>query len=437
MKKLLVSFLALVMLCSCVFCGAVAEENYLKAARNYLYMMYQGMPETTMTDYDVVGVVNINGIEYAITWTTDSETVKVIDNGDKTVTIDVDEKNPEEVTYTLTGTVTDGTESRSISFKHKVPAAMILEGLSYEEIVAAAYTLEAGLSMEEPQRLFGTVVKIDSPWSDEYKNITVTIQVGELADKPIQCYRLAGEGAKDLAVGSEITVEGIIKNYDGTIEFDKGCQLIGYGEIVSQKALLEAAYKLEAGLSLSSATALTGEVVKVDSPWSDEYKNITVTIVADGLTEMPVQCYRLSGEGAETLDVGSEITVFGIIKNYNGTIEFDKGCKIIPAEAAASLKVAAAAYTLEAGMSATEPATMTGEIATIDSPWSDEYKNITVTIVAGGMADYKVQCYRLSGEGAKDLAVGDTITVTGTLKNYNGTIEFDKGCTLDAVVKAN
>ena len=40
------------------------------------------------------------------------------------------------------------------------------------------------------------------------------------------------------------------------------------------------------------------------------------------------------------------------------------------------------------------------------------------------------------GEGAETLAVGDTITVSGTIKNYKGTIEFDKGCTLDAVVKA-
>ena len=59
-----------------------------------------------------------------------------------------------------------------------------------------------------------------------------------------------------------------------------------------------------------------------------------------------------------------------------------------------------------------------------------------MTIVPGGLDAHAVQCYRLSGEGAKDLAVGDTITVTGTIKNYKGTIEFDKGCTLDAVVKA-
>ena len=77
-----------------------------------------------------------------------------------------------------------------------------------------------------------------------------------------------------------------------------------------------------------------------------------------------------------------------------------------------------------------------GVISKIDDAWSDQYKNITVTIVPGGLTDYAVQCYRLSGEGAETLAVGDTITVSGTIKNYKGTIEFDKGCTLDAVVKA-
>ena len=51
------------------------------------------------------------------------------------------------------------------------------------------------------------------------------------------------------------------------------------------------------------------------------------------------------------------------------------------------------------------------------------------------LEDMPVQCYRLSGEGADTLAEGDTITVTGLLKNYKGTVEFDKGCTLDAVVK--
>ena len=327
MKK----FLAMLMLLAmCFSCAAMAEttDEDLAAAKTYLFMMYKDLPETTMSDYEVVGVINIGGIEFPITWTADSDTIKIVPQDNKMVTIDVDEKNPEEVTYTLTATLSNAAgETVSVSFAHKVPAAMILEGMSYEEIVAAAYSLEAGLALEDTQRLYGTVTKIDTPWSDEYKNITVTIQVGELADQPIQCYRLTGESAENLQVGDAITVEGILKNYKGTIEFDKGCVTVPADSVASVR-LAVSAYALEAGLSMNDASTMTGVITSIDTAWSDEYKNITVTIVPGGLTDYAVQCYRLSGEGAETLAVGDTITVSGTIKNYKGTIEFDKGCTL-------------------------------------------------------------------------------------------------------------
>ena len=438
MKKFTSILAMILVLAICVAAPALAEnppaDAALKSARSYLNMMYKNSPETTLTDYTVVSKVIIGDVEFPIEWTADSDTIKIIP-GDLT-TIDVDEQNPEEVNYVLTATMkNEAGESVSLSFKHKVPAALILEGLSYEEIVAAAYTLEDGVAMEEAQRLYGTVIGIPTPWSDEYKNITVDIQIGELAEQPIQCYRLSGEGADKLAVGDKITVEGILKNYKGTIEFDKGCVLVGFGEIVSQQGVLDAAYKLEDGVAMTAPTALAGEIVAIDTPWSDEYKNITVTIVCDGKTEQPIMCYRLSGEGADKLAIGDKIAVYGTIKNYKGTIEFDKGCQLISYDAAEMVRTVLSAYTLEDGLAMTSAKTLTGVISSIDTAWSDEYKNITVTIVVAGMEDNKIQCYRLSGEGAQDLAVGDTITVTGTIKNYKGTIEFDKGCTLDAVVK--
>ena len=171
MKK----FLAMLMLLAmCFSCAAMAEttDEDLAAAKTYLFMMYKDLPETTMSDYEVVGVINIGGIEFPITWTADSDTIKIVPQDNKMVTIDVDEKNPEEVTYTLTATLSNAAgETVSVSFAHKVPAAMILEGMSYEEIVAAAYSLEAGLALEDTQRLYGTVTKIDTPWSDEYKQM--------------------------------------------------------------------------------------------------------------------------------------------------------------------------------------------------------------------------------------------------------------------------
>ncbi len=432
MKKFIAVLSLLLCVCLCVTAAcAESTDADLKAARAYLRTMYRSATETTPVDYEVVGVVNIGGVEFPITWTTDNEAVKVVPGDNKMVTIDVDEKNPEEVAYVLTATIANAAgETVEVSFQHKVPAAMILEGLSYEEIVAAAYTLEDGLAMEEAQRLYGTVVAIPTAWSDEYQNITVNLQIGELVDQPVQCYRLTGEGAKDLKVGDKITVEGVIKNYKGTIEFDKGCVLVGFGEIVSQAAILDAAYALEDGAAMPAPTALEGVIASIDTAWSDEYQNITVTIVCDGKEEQKIQCYRLTGEGAKDLAVGQEIAVAGTVKNYKGTIEFDKGCQLIPVGSAADVRVAMAAYTLEDGLAQDKAKNLTGEIVSIDTAWSDEYQNITVTIVPGGMADYKIQCYRLTGEGAKDLAVGDVITVNGILKNYKGTIEFDKGCVI-------
>ena len=232
-----------------------------------------------------------------------------------------------------------------------------------------------------------------------------------------------------MAVGDEITVEGTIKNYKGTIEFDAGCAYIGKGEILSQAKLLENAYALEEGAAMLNATALKGVITSIDTPFSAEYNNVTVTMVCDGIEDKLIQCYRLSGEGADKLAVGDEIAVFGIIKNYKGTIEFDAGCTLIPADTVSSAKIVARAYALEEDAQLMGTKTLTGSIASIDTAFSAEYGNITVTIVVGGLNDYAIQCFRMKGEGADKLAVGDVITVTGVIKNYKGTIEFDAGCT--------
>ena len=124
------------------------------------------------------------------------------------------------------------------------------------------------------------------------------------------------------------------------------------------------------------------------------------------------------------------------MNNYKGTIEFDKGCKVLPYGSAKDVRTLLSAYTLEEGLAMDKAVTLTGVIHKIPTPYSDQYKNITVDMTVAGLVDLPIECYRLSGEGAEGLAIGDTITVTGIIKNYKGLIEFDKGCTLDVVVKA-
>ena len=405
-------------------------ESGLADAVAYVKTIYKNAEGTiTGKDYEVIAVVPMGAESFQITWTVDvaEDVVAVVPNENGMVTIDVNENCSAETPYVLTATLTDGTETESLSWNHILPAAMNVDGLTYAEIVALAYAVADGAVTEDSYRLFGTVTNIDTEWSEDYQNITVTIAVAGCEEQPIMCYRLSGEGAKDLKVGDAITVEGQFTNYKGTIEFNKGCQLIGYGEHVDQKALLKAAFSLAEGASLDYPAVVTGVVTEIPSAWSDEYGNITVNMEFDGQV---FQCYRLSGEGAKDLKVGDTITVAGMIKNYKGLVEFDKGCKLVPNDAYHSVKNALSGYKLLDGEAQTAAKTITGTISVIDTAWSEDYQNITVTIVVAGLEDYPIMCYRLKGEGAKDLAVGDTITVTGILKNYKGTIEFDAGCTL-------
>ncbi len=369
--------------------------------------------------------------EVSISWASDN-TCAVVADGKLVITM------PEsDGIIKLTATITCGEVTETKEFEIKA----IARELSYSEIVDAAYELAEGEALDGAYRLYGVITSIDTEYSEEYKNITVTIQVGSKEDKKIQCFRLKGEGVENLKVGDAITVEGTLKNYKGTVEFDSGCQLVGMGEIIDQSKIVENAYGLAEGEAMSGACVLKGEIISVDTAYDEKYDNVTVTIVVDGMTEKPIQCFRLKGEGAAELKVGDIITVVGTLKNYKGTVEFDAGCQLVPNDDFLQVRTLLAAYALPDGEALADAGTLTGVITEINTAYSDEYKNITVTIVIAGLEDYKIECFRMVGEGVEGLAVGDTITVTGTLKNYvnkDGVskIEFDAKCNLDTVVKA-
>ena len=221
----------------------------------------------------------------------------------------------------LTATCGAATETKEFEM------AVSLGDPSYVDIVNSLYKLESGQTLEGTFRLYGEIVKIDTEYSEQYGNITVTIAVEGAEDKPVQCFRMIGEGIADLKVGDKITVEGTLKRFKDTFEFDAKCVLVGHGEIIDPAKIVKAAYRLGAGETMENVT-LTGVIVTVDTAYSEQYGNITVTIVAAGLDDKPIQCFRAKGaEGVDIsgLAVGDTITITGLVKNYKGTIEFDAG----------------------------------------------------------------------------------------------------------------
>ena len=336
-----------------------------------------------------------------------------------------------------------------------------------EEIVNALYALGNGEKLAGgPYTLSGEIIAVNTPYNSQYENITVTIDAG-VKDKPVQCYRLEGEGVDKLEEGDTIKVQGELKNYynsnsqTNTYEFDAKCKLLEYkkGEVTTpdpvyetDEELLKAAYELKINTAMKGKHTLTGTITEVNTAYNEQFNNVTVTIKVEGLEQYPMQCYRLTdGEGVSIvskLGVGDKITVTGAIKNYNGTVEYDAGCTVdaytladkpddpgeenVPTTTA---EIMEAVYALGNNEALKGVYMLTGDVVSIDTPYSAEYKNVTVTMIIPGFDDKPIMCYRLEGEGADKIEVGDCITVSGSLKNYNGTREFAAGCTLEELIK--
>ncbi|MBO4364579.1 MAG: hypothetical protein J5912_09410, partial [Clostridia bacterium] len=212
-----------------------------------------------------------------------------------------------------------------------------------EGIVNAAYDLAVGETLAEgPYTLTGVVTSVDEPYQERYGNVTVTIQVGEMTDKKIKCFRIVngeaiadGEGIEVVKVGDTVTVSGDLTRYNAnTVEFVQGSTLDALdptGETPvhyeTPEEILEEAAKLDNGATLPGGPyELTGVVTEIIDEYSDKYGNITFKM---SVLEYEVEGYRIkngtsitAGEGVEILGVGDTVTLKGDIKNYNGTIEF-------------------------------------------------------------------------------------------------------------------
>ena len=417
----------------------VPDEN-LENAIAYLKAFYKDVRSGTQTpaDFERLGTVRVGLTAYEVVYTVDCDErdVKVVKGDNGMVKIDINEESEEEVVYTLTATVTgtDGTTA-SHSWEHILPVSM--RGRA-TEIIDEAYALEEGAALAYEATLTGEIISVDTPYSADYKNITVSIIVEGRENKPIKCYRLKGDGCESLMPGDIITVSGIIKNYKGTIEFDQGCVLkqarkgANSIEIPETEAeILKAAFALKPGAYLPYTATLTGKVVGVGK-YSPQYGNRTISIICgDGYF---IKCYRLKGQDIDKVWMDDIITVTGSITNYDGTIEFEAGSimdswvdKPNPKVPADPAEIVAAAYRLSNFSSLPYYCTLTGKVDKIVSKWNSAKGSVTVDMTVAGKT---IQAYKLKGDGVEAIKVGDTITVWGMLKNYYGTIEFDKGCKL-------
>ena len=218
---------------TCKNCGATVEETIEATGHTFVDgVCHCGVSEEHVCSYDSVVT--------AATCTTSGYTTHTCSCGDTYTDSEVealghlyDENGWYEhtaATYVNKGEErNDCTRENCDHYDSKDIATLI--ATTPEEIVNEAYNLKSGeiLSDSHKYTLSGTITSIKTAFDPSYNNVTVIIKVdGADEAKTITCFRLTGTGADNIAVGDHITVKGIIKNYNNTIEFDTGCTLEGH-----------------------------------------------------------------------------------------------------------------------------------------------------------------------------------------------------------------
>ena len=227
-------------------------------------------------------------------------------------------------------------------------------------------------------------------------------------------------------------------------------------DIVTDAAV--AATCTETGLTEGSHCSVCGEVIVAQTvveinpdahKWGEGIVTTTATCGTAGVKTYTCQNDATHTKTEETgyntynhiYDNGVETTAptyghagvktFTCTENTSHTYEIEIPMLVLDGDETAA-EIVDAAYTLINGETIEKSITLSGVITKVNTEYSSTYKNVTVTIKVTDADETKpIMCFRMKGDGADLVGVGDTITVTGTIKNFEGTIEFDTGCTLD------
>ncbi|MBO4870143.1 MAG: hypothetical protein J5585_10580 [Clostridia bacterium] len=385
MKKTLSIILSIVMILS-VFCFTASAEGEPKTVK--VNMSQQGYANaadvTTINAGDGVTLTFSQGTndKNAPKYYTSGEAVRMYPNNVLTVSSSSDTITGIVFSYvdgytgdTFASNVSTGTyengkwegAASSVTFTHATTTkdqvriteiTVLLNGAVYEpdpepeaeyttpeEILAAAYELEIGATLSNGYRytLEGVIKTVDYAYSNGIITVTMVVDGVTAENNTIYCFKMingAGvTGVDKIGVNDHIKVTGVIKNYGGKVEFDQNCTLDEY-RLVSyntQEEIVNGLYLLGPGATLPRGPyTLTGIITSVDTEYSNEYGNVTVTIVVGDLTDKPVQCFRMKNgtgvDGADKVGVGDTITVKGQLTNYNGedgsVYEFKSGCEL-------------------------------------------------------------------------------------------------------------
>ena len=334
----------------------------------------------------------------------------------------------------------------------------VFDGIEFSDpatVIPAAYALQDGEIMEGPYTLKGKIISSDG-YKAQYGDISVTIAVEGYEDFPLYCYQIKNDADK-IDVGDIIAVQGKIKNYKGLIEFERPVMLAyekgevntpddgdtsDYDSVKTDDpaVVIPMAYALATGATLDGTYTLKGQIIESDG-LNAQYGDISVTFVVEGYEDYPIYCYQIKKD-ADKLDLGDYIAVQGKIKNYNGTIEFERPDLLAykEGELAPSIDIEpkpgtglAEGYDVINIAQALEIAKLYGDattryyiLATVSTVTNPTYGAMYIEDETGSISVYGTY----SEDGSIGYAAmtdkpkkGDTVLLSCTLQTFNGNAE--------------
>ena len=340
--------------------------------------------------------------DVTITWATDNTTNAAIANNKLSIVV------PEEaLTVKITATIKCGDLTDTKVFEITLSKKPV--------------TIPEALEIADGSNVFvsGTVVKINTEWSDQYGNISVTIADDE--GNELYLYRLATK----VALGDIITVKGKMDTYNNARQVAAGATAT-----VDDPAPVEVSLTEAVALEDGRRVIVKGTVKEINTEWSDQYGNITVTIEDEAGNTLYI--YRMK----TNVKVGDVVTISGKVGSYNGSKQIAAGATaVIEGDETETeepeVTTEAEEIVVEGSVSLSEAIALadgtdvivSGTVTDIGTPWNDTYGNISVTI--SDKAGNSLYVYRLTTK----VELGDIITVTGKMGSYSGNKQVAQGST--------
>ena len=273
----------------------------------------------TFVNWYVVGTDNVYDFEAALEADVAIESRFTKEAIEYTVTFVADGETVAEETYTV--------EDKEIT----VPEVPAKEGYigsweAYElttgDVTVNAVYVEEYAKVSIPEALAaaddtkievsGTVCVINTIWSEQHGNISVTIEDAE--GNQLYLYRMK----TNVTVGDVITVKGIMDTYSGKRQVAAGAtaEITGHDSSYDyvEMTIVEALATED-----NKNVIVTGTVVEIKEAYSSTHNNISVYIADENGTR--IYLYRLAGN----VEVGQIIKVKGATATYKGAKQITGG----------------------------------------------------------------------------------------------------------------